>query len=393
MIHITSEQRRLSVATQVLAVSTLACLAFSWRLWTSTRLYPLVPFADLVPSFPPPLDAFVLAALAGLLVLIAARPLWRWPVAGVVVVFMILFLQDQSRLWPSFYEFFLLFLILLAHRPAAGEQDTHRILAGMQFVIAAVYFWGGFHKLTVHFLREQFPWFVQPLVDFMPFPIPGVAIVAAVVPVFEMAIGVGLLTRRFRGVALSAALAMHAVILVGIGPLRDNWNNSAWSWSLATAVLAWVLFANAPPFRVPAMLAPRPSRCLPQALLQAFLVVVLGFLPALNVVNCWDSALSFNVYTGNTSEAYVVMKPSVGDRLPAAIIPHVSRHSEWAVLDLNAWSRQEFSAGCYPERRVFHRIFASLCEQLADPSARLVIIEKAGWFFSKSQHELRCDQR
>jgi hypothetical protein len=382
------EAVRLPLVVRVLAVSVLACLAFSPRLWISSRRYPLTPVANLMPPFPAPLDALALAILVGFLATLVVQPRWRWPVAGVVVSLGVLFLQDQSRLWPSFYEFFLLFLLALPHPSGTDQEDDRRSLAGMQFVVAAVYFWGGFHKLTTHFVSQAFPWFVQPWTNAGFIPAAAVPWLAGLVPAYEMAVGIGLLTRRFRRPALAAALAMHLVILACIGPLREHWNNAAWGWSLATAVLAWTLFAAAPPFTFAGMFAAPRIRCLPQLLV----AVLLGMLPALNGLNRWDSALSFNVYTGNTTEGYVQMRPEAAARLPPELVPHVSRHGDWAVLDLNAWSRREFNAGCYPEPRIYRRLFATVCGWIEDPAARLVIFEKAGWFRPRERSEVRCDE-
>ena len=52
-MHATAdEQGRLELVVRALAVSVLACLAFSWKLWLSSRLYPLTPAFGLVPPFP-----------------------------------------------------------------------------------------------------------------------------------------------------------------------------------------------------------------------------------------------------------------------------------------------------------------------------------------------------
>jgi hypothetical protein len=257
-----SDEERLRLVVRALAASILACLAFSGKLWLSARLYPLVPVLGVVPPFPWPLDLFVLALLVGLLVGLVARPL-SWPLAAAVVgLFALLFAQDQSRLWPSFYQFFLLLLLLLAHRPGGGEPAAARTLHGMRFVLAAVYFWGGVQKLTPHFFREEFPWFIRPLTDLLPFEVPGLPVLGMAAAVGEALVGIGLLTRRFRGLALGEALLMHAVILVCIGPLRGDWNDSAWIWSQSSAVLVWLLFRGAAPFRFATLFAVPPARSL-----------------------------------------------------------------------------------------------------------------------------------
>jgi hypothetical protein len=384
-----SEGARLDIVVRALAVAFLACLAVSWKLWISTRLYPLVPLAGVVPPFPFPLDFIVLVALVGLLVGVVVRPRARLPVALVVGLVAVLFAQDRSRLWPSFYEFFLLFLILLSRRRDGGEAEAARVLAGLRFVMAAVYVWGGVQKVTPHFFHEEFPWFIRPLTSLLPFEVPYLPVLGATAAVCEILFGIGLLTRRFRGVALGEALAMHALILVCIGPVRSDWNDAAWVWSLATAALVWLLFRKAPPFSFTTMFAAPPRWNVPQAAA----VVLVGILPALDNLNRWDSALSFNVYTGNVNHAFVLMPPDAVAGLPAEVAPHVSVRGEWAVLDVTAWSMREFHGGAYPGKPVFRAVRDLVCRLLPSRTVRLVIVEKAGWGFPKSTHVEACGQR
>lgn len=380
MIISMTEEERLTVVVRAVAVSALLCLACSWKLWLSSRLYPLVPALGIVPPFPFPVDVIVLAVVAGLLVALVARPLSTPYAAGVVAGFGVLLLQDQCRLWPSIYEMLFCFLMLLGRRRLGGEQEASRTLMGMRFVVAAVYIWGGVQKLTPHFFREEFPWFVQPIMDIVPVPSSWLPTIAMVAATCEMFFGIGLLTQRFRVVALWEALAMHAVILVCIGPLRGDWNDAAWVWSLTMAARAWLLFHAAPPFSVATMFAASGLRNLPQAIA----ILFVGVLPVCNNANRWDSALSFNVYTGNVSTGVVLMDPAVVRRLPAEVARHVTQDGEWAALDINRWAMHEFNGGAYPEPRIFRRVFARIQAWIKDPAARLVLVEKASWFVPKA---------
>jgi hypothetical protein len=256
----------------------------------------------------------------------------------------------------------------------------------MRFVLAAVYFWGGVQKLTPHFFREEFPWFVRPLTDLLPGPVPWLPVLGLAAAVGEALLGIGLLTRRFRRIALGEALLMHAVILVCIGPLRGDWNDSAWIWSLATAGLAWLLFRAAEPFRLATMFAAsRAANVAP-----AVVVVLAGILPVLDNFNRWDSALSFNVYTGNTRVGHVVMPPGSAARLPREIAAHALSVGEMEVLDLNAWAMQEFNAGTYPADRVFRALLADICGRLGEPTVELVVVEKASWLAPKTPRRETC---
>jgi len=379
-------EQRLALVVRLIAASTLFCMAFSGSLWLSTRLYPLTPALGLVPAFPWPLDAAVVAVLVGLLVAVLVRPLARLPLAALVGLLAVLFAQDQSRLWPSFFSFFLLFVLALGHDRRGGPQEAARTLAAMQFTVAAIYFWGGVHKLTPHFFTEEFPWLIEPLTSRLPIPagwIPGLGLAAAV---FEVTFAVGLLTRRWRRFALWEALAMHAVVFVSIGPIRGHWNDSAWAWSLGMAAVAWTLFHSAPPFELPLTTGGPAARLGPRAVV----AVLVGIMPALNGVNRWDSGISFNVYTGNVSTAFVLLEPDAARSLPPAVAAHVLPGKDWAVLNLNAWALAEFNAGVYPERRVFRRLFARICRWAPAGSARLVVVEKATWFAPKTTDIEQC---
>jgi hypothetical protein len=382
------EEKRLTVAVRLLAAAFLLCLGLSWKLWISSRLYPLVPLFGLLPPLPSPFDHLALAAVVGLLAGIVVWPRATPLIVAVVVMLSALFAQDQSRLWPSFYEFFILFLLLLSWRPDGGEGESQRLLAGMRFVVAAVYFWGGVQKLTPHFFHEEFPWFIQPLTDLVPVAAPCVPALAVAAAIGEVMIGVGLLTRRCRSFALGEALVMHAIIFVCIGPIRGNWNDAAWMWSLATAALAWVLFYDAPPFSFRTMFAAPWRRSLPQMLA----VALVGVAPVLNNVNRWDSAMSFNVYTGNVTTAAIVLPADAVGRLPPEVAAHVTLQGAGALLDVNAWAREEFSGGAYPETRIFRAVFRMICGLVPDRSLRLVIIEKASWSAPKTQRMEACGE-
>ena len=383
-----SEEKRLILFTRLLALFVLLCLAFSWKLWLSSRLYPLVPLFGLIPAFPFPLDYFFLAFLSSLLLALIFQPRSKRLVGLIVAVFALLFLQDQSRVWPSFYEFFFLFLLLLTYRRDGGEDEAHRILSGMRFIIAAVYFWGGVQKLNPYFFNEEFPWFLRPLTDLIPFKVPFLPVLGVFAAVFEVLFGIGLLTKRFRTVALYDALLMHLLILFCIGPIRNDWNDSAWIWGQSMAMQVWVLFYKAPPFEFQKMFKAPRVYLIPQTLA----IVFIGILPLFNNLNRWDSALSFNVYTGNVNHARIRMHSDAARRLPATLSPFITERDGEALLNLNAWTMHEFNANPYPEKRIFKAVLDQICSLAQDRSVHLDLTEKGGWFFPKSTHTYGCGE-
>ena len=382
-----NEEQRLVAFTRLLAASVLCCLAFSWKLWLSRPYYPLAPLFDLIPPFPPPFDYAFLGLLVALLLGVTALPrLWILHVL-VLAVLGLMFFQDQNRLWPSFYQFFFLFLLLTTAKQTSGKFNAERVLTGMRFVIAMIYVWGGVHKLNPHFFNEEFLWFVEPVTSLLPFHLPSLPTLGVFAALFEVLIGVGLLTRRFRNMGLCGAVFMHFLIFYCIGPLRDQWNNSSWIWGLTVALQTLVLFYRAPSFDFKTMFSGSRYQNIPQLLA----VVFIGFIPVLNNVNCWDSALSFNVYSGNVHYAEIHMRADAVQHLPQAIAGVVEVGPDVAVLVLNHWSLSEFNANSYPETRIYISVLKKICSYLPDNSARLYVREKSGWFFPKTTHRYDCD--
>jgi hypothetical protein len=366
------EERRLVAFTRVLGLAALCALAVSWKLWLSRPLYPMVPVGGLVPPFPWPWDAAVLGVLATALIGLALRPRANPLVWAALGVFAVLFAQDQNRMWPSFYQFACFLLIRSGLR---DSSDAPRVVQGLRFVAAATYFWGGVHKLNPYFFREEFPWFVEPLTRWTPGVDPALPALGAAAAVLETLMGIGLLTTRWRRVALAEAMVMHALILVCIGPLRDHWNDSSWVWGQAAAVQTWILFYAAPPFQWSALVAGSGWRRVPTIAA----VLLVGALPALNLCNRWDSALSFNVYTGNVHQAEIRLLPAGAKRLPPALQQFVTWRDDCAVLHLNQWTLSEFNANPYPENRIFLAVFRRVGEYVPPGTAALFVREKWGW--------------
>ena len=389
MLPLASDQQRLLWFARVLAASMLLCLCFSWKLWLSRSMFPMVPVLGFVPPFPKPLDVLFLCSLIGALVGVLIRPSSKGWSTAVVICLAVLFLQDQNRLWPSFYQFFLLFLLLLGHRRAPGATDSAGTLAGMRFVLAAIYFWGGVHKLNTHFFHEEFPWFIEPLTGAPAGQISWLPAVGVAAAIMEMLMGVGLLTRRFRLAALGAATMMHVLIFFCIGPLRDNWNNSSWIWGQTMALQLWTLFWAAPPFQFKAMLQGS-LRC---RLAPTIVLLLVGICPVLNGFNLWDSALSFNVYSGNVNYAEVHLKHSSASRLPPELLEFVSVPADYAVLNIQEWTLSEFNANPYPETRIFLAVLAKVCSYLPNDSAQLVLREKSSWLRPASIRRYDCSGR
>ena len=216
-----------------IAGALFAGLALSPKLWISERAYPLTPVLTLLRPIPFPFDYILYGALLAMLaaIALAARPAKL--IGAFVFLAIAVAMFDQSRWQPWFYQY----LIMLI---AVGLCDRTQALNTCRLVVVCTYFWSGLRKANGDFVHNVFPFMIGPLAGIVPLQLGFIA------PLFEMAIGVGLLTRRFRTYEIYAAIAMHGFILLAIGPLGQSSNSVVWPWNVAMIGFVIILFWKRP---------------------------------------------------------------------------------------------------------------------------------------------------
>jgi hypothetical protein len=319
-------------------------LLLSPNLWVSARTYPLTPLWNAVPPLPYPADY----ALFGLFVALAAgvgiargRAVgWLAAVALAVAAFLVL--EDVSRLQPWLYQYsFMLLALCLYGWGRIGMQDA---LNTCCLIVAATYFWSGLQKANAGFFEVTYPWLVGPLTERLP-DWAGSALLsgAYAVPVVEAAIGVGLLTRRFRKLAVAGAAFMHAFIMVCVGPWGNDYNAVVWPWNFAMVAFVLVLFWRPPDGPSPwSILVPGRNFFSFGFALRAAVLVLFALMPLFNFFGLWDSYLSSSLYSGASKRAYVMEWDG----------------SEWKTTRIGGLAEGELNAPAYPEERVFESVFA-----------------------------------
>jgi len=188
-----------------------------------------------------------------------------------------------------------------------------------------------------------------------------------IVPSAEIAIALGLLTRRFRDAAAVTAVLVHAFVLIAIGPLGQSWNFIVWPWNVAMAAFSVILFygdETSGPRDILALARPR-------ATLHALVVVLFCLAPALSFVGLWDSYLSAALYSRNVRQAGIKVSEAVVERLPAAVAQHVDEQRLLWPMD---WSFAEMNVPVYPEPRVFKAVARAICEYGREPDDVFLVL-------------------
>jgi hypothetical protein len=368
------------------AVTTLAGLLvgilLSAKLWLSSRWFPLTPLLPVFGPFPPPFDKIIFFAVVGLLVLTGLfRQPWMFLASAVSLV--LLALQDQSRWQPWFYQY----LLMLSAFGLAGPKKPDAALNSCRLIVAATYFWSGFAKFNPNFMHVTFPWLLEPFIGTSLAHRSGaIQYLALAAPLIECAIGLGLLTIRFRAAAFFAAITMHVLILIAIGPLGREVNSVIWPWNIAMLAFLVLLYP------------PGAAHSAREILwgdtfgFQRFVLLIFGVAPVLSVFNIWDQYLSSSLYSGNGTLGVIYISDAVFNQLPETIEDYVYEEGpNLNRLSIDSWSRGELNVPPYPETRIYKRVAQTICAYTRDSiDVKLVVKTKLALVNSNREFAYSC---
>jgi hypothetical protein len=354
----------------ILGLALVAGLGLSHRLWFGERSLPVVPVFSAWPFSGLDFYLTCLLMIFTSVAVFSSRP--KYPLLGVVLTAILLMLGDLNRFQPWFYQYIFLFGVLtfgyFRQGKTSGFEDTFN---ACQASFSGMYIWAGIQKLNVNFVMDTVPWLLSPLGGQPAGMI--LTFIGVCAAVFEITVGVFLLTNRFRKIGIYMSLAMHAFLLLTLGPLGHNWNSVVWPWNLAMPALIFVLFMDFKTVDVRQILLPRTFAH--GAVFLAFLI-----LPAFSFLGLWDSYLSFRLYSGNTQNAKIVFPLSDLQSLPEKL----KQRADLGHLNLNNWAFGELNVPAYPEERYFVGVMKQVCGYLkADSQASLIIDRVPDWYTGK----------
>ena len=352
----------------VIALGFLSGFLLSRKLWVSTRFFPLTPVIHKLPRIPYPVDYIYFAALLVLLVVIALSPKPRIYIFIFVPLILFLALLDQSRWQPWAYQYLFMLAALgffsWKSDDAQGRDDALNIC---RLIIVTIYIYSGLQKINPHFVANVFP----ALVDTIGKRAAALHVLGWGAPFAEIGIGVGLLTKRFRNIAVLAGVTMHWFILVALGPFGRNWNAVVWPWNLAMITFLFLLFWKTD-FSFRDVLWRNRFR------FQKVVLILFGIMPFFSFFGWWDSYLSSSLYSGNVTLANIFVSEAVKNELPGYIRGYVqplagSNH----VLKIADWSVGELNVPPYPEMRIYKSVGADICSLTNNsPDVALYVKEK-----------------
>ena len=420
-------QNPIIFTTRLIALALLGHIVLSWPLWhAGYRLaFPVLPVFGL----PFPQTDFWAALHAWLTVGICLALLWlpnrRWVLAATVAWFLWMIVQDITRLQPWMY-FYLLALGLLLYGVPNRNYLSPKI--ALRWLLAAVYCWGGFNKMTPYFTEDNFPWFCEAFYWTKPmgaWPAAGYG-----VALVELLFAPGLLWRTSRPVFRWVVPGFHLFIVVALSPLGLDWNAVVIPWNVAMGGMAWVLFG--------------PSLS-PQGISSAFRNLEIGYslleigysdkekrsgisniqqgisnfqvvsreliglslqgaglglltlawlLPLFNIFHLWPEPLSWKMYSNTQTEATYFQSTAPGSEGTLQRVWDKHAYDNGRKLLLDDWAFEELRVPVFNSRQTFIQLARYLCVQNKPPdNSGLLLLSVERWDRSAEKWEtIPCAQ-
>lgn len=339
---------QIRILTRIIALACLSSILLSYKIWLSERNFPLSPVFDFLPTIIYPLDWILLSSTILCLLFIV---LFRNPQKAIIVFLFlsaILGIFDMNRWQPWFYQYVLmLFVVSFFNYSCDNIKQSQSISVIFKLMIASIYFWSGLQKLNPFFISDTFPWLMEP---FQIENISSLNYLSKSFPIIESLAGIMLLINKTKKIGLILITGMHLFILFVIGPLGHNYNPVVWPWNIAMICFCLILFNNQNKIGLKEFKIAMEYHSI------KFTFILFCLFPQLNFFNLWDSYLSNNLYSGNTSSGVVIFSDSVKNNLPNYIKQYAIADSNSNFINIKYWCMQETGVPAYPEKRNFERI-------------------------------------
>lgn len=343
--------QRLQLIKLTVLIGLLASVLLSLNLWAGQRYFPKATLIHDYFGVSAPYDYIQLAVLI-LLIVFSFATQKKIPTLLLILFSVYLCFDDQNRLQPWFYNYILILFILLFYRNRVDEPNNYTtVFISLQLLVSLIYIFSGIQKMNPEFVPDTFVWLVGSFDGILsPRQIQLMTKFGYIVPYFELSIGLLLLVKPLRFIALPLVILMHVFILFLLGPSGKDYNTVVWPWNVIMIVLVLLLFADV-----------KTERFFDISILfkgVSFYIVITLMLvfPIFSLKNQYDSYLSSSLYSSNLHECQLILSNKAYDRLPFYIRHFTTTNDNHHVIDIKRWAINELNVPCVPEYRIFKTV-------------------------------------
>ncbi len=343
--------QRLQLIKLTVLVGLFISIILSHNLWGGQRYFPKATLIHDYFGVAAPYDYIQLAVLI-ILIIFSFSTQKKFPTLLLILFSAYLCFDDQNRLQPWFYNYILILFILLFYKHRVDEPNNYTtVFISLQLLVSLIYIFSGIQKMNPEFVPDTFVWLVGSFDGILsPRQIQLMTKFGNIVPYFELSMGVFLLIKPIRFIAVPLIIIMHLFILFLLGPTGKDYNFVVWPWNIIMIVLVLLLFANV-----------KTERFFDISILfkgiSFYIVITLMLIfPFFSLKNQYDSYLSSSLYSSNLHDCQLILSDKAYDNLPFYIRHFTTTDKNHHVINIKRWAMSELNAPCVPEYRIFKTV-------------------------------------
>lgn len=328
------------------AVVGLVLFAVTWRLWTPQSEFPQIPLFGWGRSLPLFADWLAFGVLLGSLFIATLQPDSRRAWIAFAASLAVLLSLDQHRLQPWAWQ---LLLMAIWWSLSKVRQVSNRFCIALTI---SIYFWSAVSKFDASFMASHGQTLIEALlgavaVDAAPWPPRWKWWLAFCLPIGELLVAVGLCWQQTRRVALIGATALHAGLILALGPLGLGHRPGVLVWNVAFIGHIWLLFGANEFVAPPSGGFSFGERHRLKAEVRTVLVAFVCLWPVTERWGLCDRWLAWSVYVARSERVSVLLTVEGLRYLPESARRCV-RDGE---LPLDRWSLAALDVPNYPQLR------------------------------------------
>lgn len=345
------------------ALGLAAGVFLSWPLWyaPARSSFPLLPIMGAAHFETTWFSILCVGLLLSSLVAVLVFSAKNIPIVVLLISVITLCCFDLNRLQPWVWMYGLILFAVLVGKSEMETRDT------LRWLLAAIYAWSGFHKLTPYFAEDNFDWFCSAFS--LTARLAHTPALGYTVALLEMSLAVGLMWSRTRAVFRWLVIIFHAIIILLISPLGLNWNVVVVPWNVAMAGLVWLFFAD------------RDPSFLPKNNGQQLVLILAVIAPLFNFLGGWPEALSWKLYSNTQPEAtFYAPAHSFTHTIEQKAFWEKNAFDDGTKLLLDDWANAELHTPMFASEGNFRQTAIYLCGCTTQPdSAGLYILSVHPW--------------
>ncbi|MFY8128302.1 MAG: hypothetical protein ACOVMM_07970 [Chitinophagaceae bacterium] len=333
-------------AQKIISTFWLIAKLLSFKLWTSERLFPLVPSHSIFQNthYIVHVACFIIS-ISILMLCVFFKPS-KWLLLILLFTEVFSCMMDITRWQPWEFQYLsMLYVSIIC------VNDYQKCKQWFALIVVSIYIYSGLHKFNFHFINNM--WIETILKDFLRITASSIqqyklAKLGFTLPIVETLAGIGLLSKFWQKKAAYVLITMHVCILVILGPLGINYNQIVWPWNMAMIGLLYVLF-----IKNKTSILNFNIILLPSLYIIALLWLVM---PIFSFWEKWPHYLSNDLYSGKAMGMQVLIQ-SKDSNNPLVKYSNVNSKKDSAIsITVQHWAITELNTPQFPEWFYYKKI-------------------------------------